>query len=84
MKFTKDFRAVGTGVCGFHSYLMKKRIVFGSMESMLVNEQIFKRMKEEITETSKWLASVLGEPPMMKGTGSVSYTHLTLPTICSV
>ena len=79
LKFTKDFRAVGTGVCGFHSYLMKKRIVFGSMESMLVNEQIFKRMKEEITDTSKWLASVLGEPPMMKGTGLRNATTMMMP-----
>ena len=37
LKFTKDFRAVGTGVCGFHSLLMKKRIVFGSFESLLLN-----------------------------------------------
>lgn len=79
LKFTKDFRAVGTGVCGFHSYLMKKRIVFGSMESMLVNEQIFKRMKEEVTDTSKWLASVLGEPPMMKGTGLRNATTMMMP-----
>lgn len=79
LKFTKDFRAVGTGVCGFHSYLMQKRIVFGSMESMLVNEQIFKRMRSELEETSEWLAKVLGEPEKLKGTGKRNATLMMMP-----
>lgn len=79
LKFTKDFRAVGTGVCGFHSYLMQKRIVFGSMESMLVNEQIFQRMRSELEDCSKWLAEVVGEPEMMKGTGMRNATLMMMP-----
>lgn len=79
LKFTKDFRAVGTGVCGFHSYLMQKRIVFGSMESMLVNEQIFQRMRSELEECSKWLAKVMGEPEKMKGTGMRNATLMMMP-----
>lgn len=79
LKFTKDFRAVGTGVCGFHSYLMQKRIVFGSMESMLVNEQIFQRMRGELEDCSKWLAEVVGEPEKMKGTGMRNATLMMMP-----
>lgn len=79
LKFTKDFRAVGTGVCGFHSYLMQKRVVFGSMESMFLNEQIFQRMRSELGECSKWLASVLGEPEKMKGTGMRNATLMMMP-----
>ena len=79
LKFTKDFRAVGTGVCGFHSYLMQKRVVFGSMESMLINEQIFKRMRSELDESNKWLALVLGEPDKLKGTGNRNATLMMMP-----
>lgn len=79
LKFTEHFRAVGTGVCGFHSLLMKNRIVFGSIDSMILNEEIFKRMREELEETSKWLAEVLGEPEMMKGTGMRNATLMMMP-----
>lgn len=79
LKFTKDFRAVGTGVCGFHSYLMQKRVVFGSIESMLINEQIFKRMRSELDESNKWLALVLGEPDKLKGTGNRNATLMMMP-----
>lgn len=61
-KFTEDFRAVGTGVCGWHSLLMQKRLVYGSMESMLLNEQIFSRMRADLNEANVWLAEVLGVP----------------------
>ena len=61
-KFTEDFRAVGTGVCGWHSLLMQKRLVYGSMESMLLNEQIFSRMQADLNEANVWLAEVLGVP----------------------
>lgn len=79
LKFTKDFRAVGTGVCGFHSLLMQKRVVFGSMESMFINEEVFSRMRKELQETSEWLAEVLGEPPAMKGTGLRNATLMMMP-----
>lgn len=79
LRFTEHFRAVGTGVCGFHSLLMKKRIVFGSLESMLLNEQIFKGMKEDLTECSRWLAEILGEPDMLKGTGMRNATLMMMP-----
>ena len=68
-KFTEDFRAVGTGVCGWHSLLMQKRLVYGSMESMLLNEQIFSRMQADLNETNVWLAEVLGVPEGNKRAG---------------
>lgn len=68
-KFTEDFRAVGTGVCGWHSLLMQKRLVYGSMESMLLNEQIFSRMQAELNEANVWLAEVLGVPEGNKRAG---------------
>lgn len=68
-KFTEDFRAVGTGVAGFHSLLMQKRIVYGSMESMMLNNKIFKRMQKDINEANIWLADVMGVPKGIKDAG---------------
>ena len=68
-KFTEDFRAVGTGVCGWHSLLMQKRLVYGGMESMLLNEQIFSRMQADLNEANVWLAEVLGVPEGNKRAG---------------
>lgn len=79
LKFTKDFRAVGTGVCGFHSLLMQKRIVFGSIDSMLLNEEVFSRMRKDIDEANAWLAEVLGEPDKLKGYGKRNATVMMMP-----
>lgn len=79
LKFTKDFRAVGTGVCGFHSLLMKKRIVFGSFDSMILNEEIFKKMRNDLDECNAWLAEVLGEPDKLKGYGKRTATVMMMP-----
>ena len=79
LKFTKDFRAVGTGVCGFHSLLMKKRIVFGSFDSMVLNEEIFKKMRNDLDECNAWLAEVLGEPDKLKGYGKRNATVMMMP-----
>lgn len=67
--FTKDFRAVGTGSAGLHSLFMKKRIVFGSFESMVLNEEIFKRMQHDTNEMNVWLADVLGVPDGVRKAG---------------
>jgi ribonucleoside-diphosphate reductase alpha chain len=79
LRFTEHFRAVGTGVCGFHSLLMQKRMVFGSMDSMILNEEIFSKMRRDLEECSSWLAEVLGEPEMMKGTGKRNATLMMMP-----
>ena len=60
--FTKDFRAVGTGVCGLHSLFMQRKVVFGSLESFYLNGEIFKRMQKDTKEMNIWLAEVLGVP----------------------
>lgn len=68
-KFTEDFRAVGTGVAGFHSLLMQKNLVYGEFESMVLNEEIFSRMKKDTNEMNVWLADVLGVPDGIKKAG---------------
>lgn len=79
LKFTKDFRAVGTGVAGFHSLLMQEGIVFGSLDSFYLNNKIFKDMRRDLEECSRWLAKVMGEPEGMKGTGMRNATLMMCP-----
>ena len=60
--FTKDFRATGMGTCGFHSLCMQKGFIYGEMDSMLLNDEIFSLQQKETREASKWLGKVLGVP----------------------
>ena len=76
VRFTEKSRALGLGVMGLSSLFQEERIVFGSMESMYLNTEIFKKLKDESEEASKWLAEVLGEPEWCKGHG-VRNTHTT-------
>lgn len=77
--FTKDFRAVGTGVCGFHSLLMMKKMVYGSMESFQLNHKIFSWMQKQAKEASRWLYSVGQMGLKMKGTGECNATTMFAP-----
>lgn len=69
VKFANEHRAIGVGILGFHSYLQKKMIAFGSIQSYGVNHAIFSRLREEGDRASKWMAENWGEPEFMKGTG---------------
>lgn len=72
--FTKKSRALGLGVCGYHSYLQDRMIPYESLEAQLWNMQLFKHLDSESKRASKWLAEVYGEPEWMKGYGMAN-TH---------
>lgn len=78
-KFTKDFRALGTGVLGFHTLLQRERIPVDSMEAMFINDEIFSTMDKESLQATQWLAEVLGEPEGCKGLGIRNATRLMMP-----
>lgn len=67
-------RPLGLGVCGFATYLQKKRIPFDSNEAYKWNNELFKHIKKQSTEASMWMAKKLGEPEWCKGYG-VRNTH---------
>ena len=67
--FAKDNRALGLGLLGLHSLFQSKMLPFESVEASLLNEQIFKTIKERSTVATKELAKMFGEPLVMKGTG---------------
>lgn len=78
LKKARDFtiagRALGLGVCGFHTYLQKKMIAFESLEAQFWNQEVFKHMDAESRRASEWLAKEFGEPEWCKGYG-VRNTH---------
>lgn len=72
--FTKNSRALGLGVCGFHSYLQDKLIPFESFEAHQWNTNVFVHLDTESRRASEYLARTWGEPKWMKGYGMAN-TH---------
>lgn len=66
-RFTKKSRALGLGVCGFHTLLQQRRLAFGSFESMILNNEVFKKLDEESKRASRWVAEHYGVPEWMEG-----------------
>ncbi len=75
-------RAIGIGVLGWHTLLQMNQIPFDSFEAMMLNSQIFQRLKKEAEIESASLAAELGEPEWCKGFGRRN-THLiaVAPTV---
>jgi len=78
-KFTKDFRALGSGVLGWHTLMQQEKISVSSMECMFLNTQIFKGLDSESRLATEWLAQVLGEPEGCVGLGIRNATRLMMP-----
>ena len=76
IRFTEKGRALGLGSMAFHTLLLDNKIVYGSMESKLLNHEIYSTVQDEATQASQWLATVFGEPEWCKDTG-MRNTHLT-------
>ena len=76
IRFTEKGRALGLGSMAFHTLLLDNKIVYGSMESKLLNHEIYATVQDEATQASQWLATIFGEPEWCKGTG-MRNTHLT-------
>jgi len=66
---SKKGRSLGLGVMGYHAYLQKNMLPFDSFESMMINNEMFKFIKEEAVKASQELAKLKGEPEWCKGTG---------------
>lgn len=78
-RFTEEFRALGSGVLGFHTLLQKERMVIGDLNTRWLNKEIFSRLDKESLEVSQWLAKVLGEPVGCIGIGIRNATRLMMP-----
>lgn len=77
-RFTKDFRALGLGALGWHTYLQSKMLPFDSLQAKILNKQIFAKIKSEAVRASEDLAKMNGEPKFCKGTGRANATLLAI------
>ncbi|UAV84604.1 ribonucleotide reductase of class Ia (aerobic), alpha subunit [Pseudomonas phage PHB09] len=78
-KFTKDFRALGSGVLGFHTLLQTEMLSVSSMEAMMLNTKVFRGILKDATAANSWLATTLGEPDGCVGLGQRNATMLMMP-----
>jgi ribonucleoside-diphosphate reductase alpha chain len=78
-QFTEDFRALGSGVLGWHTLMQKESIVIGSLQCMWLDDEIFSGIDKQSKEATEWLAKVLGEPEGCKGLGIRNATRLMMP-----
>lgn len=62
-------RSLGLGAMGFHSYLQLHRVAMESQKAKEINEEIFKRIKDQAVEETLALGKEKGEAPDMAGTG---------------
>jgi ribonucleoside-diphosphate reductase alpha chain len=79
LRFTKEFRALGSGVLGFHTLLQSEMLSVSSMEAMMLNTRIFRGIFEDATQANSWLAVTLGEPAGCVGLGQRNATMLMMP-----
>ena len=84
VKFAEEHRALGLGVLGYHSYLQSNMIPFASMEAQYWNKEAFKLIDEQSLEATKVLATLYGEPEILKGYGERNTTRIAIaPTTSS-
>jgi ribonucleoside-diphosphate reductase alpha chain len=82
--FAKNQRALGLGVLGWHSLLQSKMISFESMDAKMLNNSIWRTIRERADNATQELAKMFGEPEMLKGTGRRNVTTLSVaPTTSS-
>jgi ribonucleoside-diphosphate reductase alpha chain len=67
-KFAMNQRALGVGVLGWHSLLQSKMIGFESMEAKMLNNQVWKGIRERADNATWFLARNYGNAPIYEGT----------------
>lgn len=75
VRFTKKGRALGLGVCGFHTYLQSHSMPFDSVEAFAFNDELFSHIRSQAELATKDMAVWWGEPEWCKGLGRRN-THL--------
>ncbi|WP_299109017.1 ribonucleoside-diphosphate reductase subunit alpha [uncultured Winogradskyella sp.] len=82
--FAKENRALGLGALGWHSLLQSKMVGFDSKEAFDLNSEIFKTIKDKSVKASEELATLFGEPEVLKGYGRRNTTlNAVAPTTSS-
>lgn len=79
LRFTKEFRALGSGVLGLHTLFQAEMLSVSSMEAMMLNTKIFRSIQKDAIAANSWLAVTLGEPLGCVGLGQRNATMLMMP-----
>lgn len=83
-RFAVNHRALGVGVLGWHSLLQSRSVPFESMEAKLLNTQIHRAIRDKTLAASREMATLFGEPPLLKGYGLRNTTTMAIaPTTSS-
>lgn len=69
VRFAEKSRPIGIGVLGWHTYLQEKGLPFDSFDAMLINAEIFKKIKDESDKATLELGAQFGVPLWCQGTG---------------
>lgn len=62
VRFTEKGRALGLGVIGYHTYLLKNNMPFESLQAQWFNRELFYRIDSEAYRASAFLADRFGVP----------------------
>lgn len=62
-RFTERYRALGLGVCGYHTLLMQKRIPWESLEANFLNIEIFDTLRQNAKAASRGNTSLIAIAP---------------------
>jgi ribonucleoside-diphosphate reductase alpha chain len=82
--FAMRQRAVGLGTLGWHSLLQSKMISFESNQAKVLNAEIHKNIFDAAEKSTVKLASLYGEPEMLRGYGRRNVTTCAIaPTTSS-
>ncbi|MDT0676201.1 ribonucleoside-diphosphate reductase subunit alpha [Autumnicola musiva] len=83
-RFARNHRALGLGAMGWHSYLQKNMIPFEGMRAKGLTHQIFEDISTKATKASRELATIYGEPGILKDYGLRNTTLMAIaPTTSS-
>ena len=77
-QFALRHRALGAGILGWHSLLQSKMIPFEGQEAAKLNLHIAKTFKERTYAASAELATMFGEPELLKGYGRRNTTTMAI------
>jgi ribonucleoside-diphosphate reductase alpha chain len=75
VRATSKGRALGLGVCGWHTLLQQRGVPFESLEAGWLNQEVFQKIREEATLASIHMADRYGMPEWCRMTG-MRNTHL--------
>lgn len=66
VRATEKGRALGLGVCGWHTLLQQRNIPFESLEAGYLNQLVFEDIKHEARKASRYLGQRYGVPEWCK------------------